>query len=150
MPSLDKTVFGVHVVSLAQLVCLRFQGKAIEGQRLGSSAAWVRHVLPALEYARLRAEDYVSISILVVAVYPGPPEGRVPDFSDSDYDPAFETRLRSALHDSAWQALLRVVEVREQWRPADGPRIDVAVYGRAKAMLVASRARTQASPAGRP
>ena len=157
VPSLDKVRFGVPVVWLTQLACLRFEGKALEGQRLGPSAAWVRHVLPVLEYARLRAEDYASISILVAAVYPAPREGRVPDFSGSDYDPAFETHLRNALHGSPWEALLGVVEVREQWRPAHRCRIDVAVYGRAKAMLVAcerpalaSHAQALASPIGHP
>jgi len=155
MPSLDKIGFAVPVVSLVQLVCLRFEGKAIEGQRLGPSAAWVRHVLPALDYSRLWAEDYSSISIVVAAVYPEPPEGRVPDFTASDYDPAFETHLRNALHGSPWKPLLRVVEVREQWRPADRPRIDLAVYGEAKPMVVtcertalASHARDSASPIG--
>jgi hypothetical protein len=153
--SLDKVGFGVPVVSLTQLVYLRFEGRAIEGQRLGPSAAWVRHLVPGLEYAGLRAEDYASISIVVAAVYPQPPEGRVPDFCCSDYDPAFEMSLRNALHGSPWQALLGVVEVREQWRPADRPRVDVAVYGRAKATLVdcertglASHRRASPSPIG--
>jgi hypothetical protein len=147
VPSLDKVGFGVPVVSLTQLVSLRLEGKAIEGERLGPSPAWVRHVLPALEYAQLRAEDYASISILVAAVYPQPPGDRVPDFSGSDYDPAFETRLRSALHGSPWWALLGVIEVREHWRPADRPRIDLAVYGRAKATFVARERTTLATQA---
>jgi hypothetical protein len=124
--------FGVPVVSLAQILSLRFEGSAIEGQRLGASAAWVRHVLPALEYARLRAEDYSSISIVVAALYPESLDGGVPDFSGSDYDPAFETRFRNALEGSPWLALLRDIDVREQWRPADRPRIDLSVYGGAK------------------
>jgi len=129
VPSLDKVGVAVPTVSLMQLVCLRFEGEAIAGQSLGPSAAWVRRILPALEHARLRAEDYASISIVVAAVYPQPPEGRMPDLSASDYDPAFETRLRSALDGSAWQAILGVIEVREEWRPVHTPRIDLAVYG---------------------
>lgn len=137
MPSLDDIGVAVPVVAQTQLLCLRFEGKAIERQRLGPSPGWVRHVLPALAYAQLRAEEYASISIRVAAVYPEPPAGGMPDFSGSDYDPAFDTHLRSALHGSPWQALIGVIEVQEQWRPVDTPRIDFAIYGRAKAMSVA-------------
>jgi hypothetical protein len=128
--------FGANVptVALELLVQLRISGQALGGRLLACGALWPRHLLPALEHAKVDAADFASISVRITAVYPHSGEHDVPpDFSQSDYEPDFRTDVAAAFDGSPWQELISDVEVREEWHPDTELRIDAAIYGKRRA-----------------
>lgn len=127
-PPAPPTPFPVaDAIALSLLARIDFPAPAAGAPWLAADADWIARIAPALRHAGVDLAGSDTVFVRVAAVRPAAAAGA----PAGDFDPALTERVADAVAGLRPPGAARPqVAVHEEWRAADTPHVEVAVYGR--------------------